>query len=472
MMQIHIPEHIEVINQKLGGNCFLVGGCVRDSILGRKLNDYDITSSNLPEDIMAMSCDEFQVNPVGIDFGVVQIVMPGYAPVEHATFRSDGEYSDFRRPDSVNYSSDINSDLLRRDFTMNAIAHNISTKEFVDPLFGTIDIASGIIRFVGHSDARIQEDPLRMMRAVRFVSQLGFDLDEFAAAAITENRHLLSKISKERITVEWFKLCSGKHAALALKLTEELLLLDVIFPEMVPCRNCGQNKYHRLNVYDHCVDTFMSLTKILKSDRIKKVTDAFEMELNVPVLLTAALLHDCGKPSTKTTGPDGGVHFYDHNHVGKEMLLISKSLCLSSEEKSTLMNVVDMHMTLHMLSGSYATDMVKRRSITRFLKKVGKYVPYVYALTVADLMASRAATDAETNFNIVEPFIDEILKVYTGFYKVYKQNPLISGSDLIRLGLTPGREFSVILDAVSDRFVNGELTTFEEAISWVKLNYA
>jgi tRNA nucleotidyltransferase (CCA-adding enzyme) len=466
IIMIKIPEHIKLINNKLGGNCFLVGGCVRDSMIGREINDYDIASSNTPEDILALSSEEFQVNPVGISFGVVQIVIPGNQPVEHATFRGDGEYTDLRRPQSVGYLDNIETDLLRRDFRMNAMAYDISNECLVDPLYGSTDIFNQEICFVGDAGERIKEDPLRMLRAIRFASQLGFYISDSVVTAIIEHKELVLAVAKERITVEWFKICSGDNVAQAVGIMNATGLLDIIFPELAACRGIGQNRHHREDVRTHCLETFTHMATVIHTDRVKKIFSVFGVDINIPVIMTAALLHDCGKAISRSVDNLNCVHFYEHEKVSAVILSESKSLRLSHEDKKSVWKIAELHMVLlqHIInSGS-----PRLRSINKILNKTGNLFPYIYAHTMADMMASVH----EDDFGLIDVYTNQIIAVYVGSYKVYKEKPLVNGRDLIELGFKPGEIFSEILDQVSSLFVEAKISTRDEALMWISQNYS
>ena len=297
-VKIKIPQYALTAMKELeknGFSSFVVGGCVRDSIMGKAANDWDMTTSATPEETLEVF-KNFRTIPTGIKHGTVTVLIDKQ-PLEITTFRIDGEYSDNRRPDSVNFTRNIENDLSRRDFTVNAMAY--SEKEGLVDLFGGgEDIEKKIIRCVGEPDKRFREDALRIMRAIRFSSVLGFEIEEKTAESIRRNKHLLKNIAAERIRVELEKLLLGDGA-------ERILLQfsDVIFeiiPELEKTAKVAQNcPYHVYDLWHHTVKS------VGASEKNKYVR-------------LAMLLHDIGKPETKTTDENGCDHFKGHAPVSAE----------------------------------------------------------------------------------------------------------------------------------------------------------
>lgn len=280
-----------------GYEAYYVGGCVRDHLMGRAVHDIDITTNALPEQTAAVF-EGFKVIPTGIKHGTVT-VLAGGSQYEITTYRIDGGYSDSRRPDSVEFSSDITQDLARRDFTMNAIAMDVRGN-IVDPFGGRGDIERSLIRCVGKPEKRFTEDALRIMRGVRFASQLGFDIEEKTAQAIIEMRGRLSIISRERIREELDKLLCGKDCGKVL--SEYRVIIAEIIPEMVACFGFDQfSRYHKYDVYEHIVKTIASAPP------------------NDLMLRRALLLHDISKPQMFTLDENGVGHFKGHAKVSAEM---------------------------------------------------------------------------------------------------------------------------------------------------------
>lgn len=280
-----------------GFEAYYVGGCVRDHLMGRAVHDVDITTNALPEQTAAVF-EGYKVIPTGIRHGTVTVLAEG-TPYEITTYRVDGSYSDSRRPDSVEFTPDIVQDLARRDFTMNAIAMDIRGN-IVDPFGGRGDIEHSLIRCVGEPEKRFTEDALRIMRGIRFASQLGFGIEEKTAQAIIDMRGRLNIISRERVREELDKLLCGKDCGKVL--TDYRVIIAEIIPEMVACFGFDQfSHYHKYDVYEHIV---------------KAVTSAPQDQL---ILRRALLLHDIAKPQMFTLDESGVGHFKGHAKVSAEM---------------------------------------------------------------------------------------------------------------------------------------------------------
>lgn len=280
-----------------GFEAYYVGGCVRDHLMGRAVHDVDITTNALPEQTAAVF-EGYKVIPTGIRHGTVTVLAEG-TPYEITTYRVDGSYSDSRRPDSVEFTPDIVQDLARRDFTMNAIAMDIRGN-IVDPFGGRGDIEHSLIRCVGEPEKRFTEDALRIMRGIRFASQLGFGIEEKTAQAIIDMRGRLNIISRERVREELDKLLCGKDCGKVL--TDYRVIIAEIIPEMVACFGFDQfSRYHKYDVYEHIV---------------KAVTSAPQDQL---ILRRALLLHDIAKPQMFTLDENGVGHFKGHAKVSAEM---------------------------------------------------------------------------------------------------------------------------------------------------------
>lgn len=286
-----IPSEALVIIDKLeeaGYEAYVVGGCVRDMLMNREPNDWDITTSAKPEQVKEVFERTYDT---GIEHGTVTVILDK-EHYEVTTYRIEGEYKDFRRPDQVSFVEDITLDLSRRDFTMNAIAYH-PQRGFVDPYNGQKHIKERLIKSVRDAKERFEEDALRILRAIRFSAQLGFEISENTIKGIEACRHLLEYISKERIRDEFLKICLSDRPSHINKLYE-LGLLQYIIPEFVLAYKTDQNHPHHIyHVAGH---------SIVAMENIPKDT----------VLRLAGLLHDIGKPYTKTTDKKGIDHFYEH----------------------------------------------------------------------------------------------------------------------------------------------------------------
>lgn len=280
-MTMDMPKNVDTaINllQSAGFEAYAVGGCVRDSLLGKIPNDWDITTSAKPEDMKSVFAD-FHCIDTGIKHGTVTVVIDG-EPLEITTFRLDGEYEDNRHPKSVTFTADLGADLGRRDFTVNAMAYSKKTGT-VDLFDGQNDLKNKIIRCVGDPDRRFNEDALRILRALRFASALDFEIEEKTAQSLLKNCALLGNISEERIAKELLKLVCGKGAKRIL--TDFAPVLFEILPELQPMyKNSHDNPHHCYDIYEHTLIAVESIDP-------------------EPTLRFAMLLHDCGKPAVKNS---------------------------------------------------------------------------------------------------------------------------------------------------------------------------
>lgn len=293
-------ENYKIVLQKLadsGFQAFLVGGCVRDMILGRDIHDHDITTDALPEQVMNVFSG-FTTVPTGLKHGTVTVLVNG-EPFEITTFRIDGEYSDSRRPESVSFTRNLTDDLARRDFTINAIAMDIDGN-ISDPFHGCDDIKNKIIRCVGEPSMRFNEDALRILRAVRFSSVLGFEIEKNTSDALMNLRKNLDNISRERIRDELDKLICGKNLVPVMLGYREIIAQ--IIPEMRPCFDFDQKShFHMYDVYEHIVRTIDSAPQ----DSV--------------LFRRTMLFHDIGKPPKFTVDENGEGHFKGHAKISADM---------------------------------------------------------------------------------------------------------------------------------------------------------
>ena len=289
-----LPQAAQAIQQlqEAGYEAWIVGGCVRDFLLGRTPTDYDLTTSALPQETETVFAGEKLIE-TGLRHGTVTVVLDG-VPLEITTYRVDGGYTDARHPDGVTFTRSLREDAARRDFTINAMAYapGAGLQDFFG---GREDLSAGVIRAVGEPDRRFQEDALRILRAIRFASVLGFELDPGTDAAARRNAHLLTKISVERVFVELGKLLCAPGAGNILLAYPDIL--GVVFPELTPMVGFEQHNVH------HCYDVYTHTAVAV---------DHVPPELK---LRLAMLFHDIGKPATFSMGEDGQGHFYGHPKV-------------------------------------------------------------------------------------------------------------------------------------------------------------
>ena len=323
-MTMDMPKNVDTaINllQSAGFEAYAVGGCVRDSLLGKTPNDWDITTSAKPENMKSVFAD-FHCIDTGIKHGTVTVVIDG-EPLEITTFRLDGEYEDNRHPKSVTFTSNLGADLGRRDFTVNAMAYSKMTGT-VDLFGGQNDLKNKIIRCVGDPDRRFNEDALRILRALRFASALDFEIEEKTAQSLLKNCALLGNISEERIAKELLKLVCGKGAKRIL--TDFAPVLFEILPELQPMyKNSHDNPHHCYDIYEHTLIAVESIDP-------------------EPTLRFAMLLHDCGKPAVKKFDENGVAHFYGHQRISAEISAqILARLKVSNKFRDEILFLVSNH---------------------------------------------------------------------------------------------------------------------------------
>ncbi len=431
-----LPENIAAVLKRLeksGYEAYVVGGCVRDSIMGREISDWDICTSALPEDTMKVFSDKKSI-PTGIKHGTVTVVYNG-AHIEITTYRSDGDYSDTRRPDSVAFGVTLEEDLSRRDFTCNAIAYN-PKRGIKDPFFGKRDIENKIIRAVGNAEKRFSEDALRIMRALRFSSVLGFDIEEQTAKALRKKRCLLNNIAGERIFEELKKLVCGKNAGRVIREYHDVL--NIVLPGLSKLSGFEQKSpYHTKDVLGHTIDVM---------ENIKPE----------PILRLAALFHDFGKPDKFFIGNDGRGHFYSHEPHGAYLLnRIWPRLRPDSFTRSRVTNLV----RLHHLNITPLPVVVKRR-----IRKYG-------ADFLRDVLCLMKADAAAHTPDSARQRLDKINEFDMLFEAAVKSNTCctlkqlaVRGGDIISLGVPPGKRVGEILDDLLTEVIENDLPNEREIL--------
>ncbi len=338
----------------------LVGGCVRDLFLGRTPQDWDIATSALPRDVMRTFR---RTHPTGLKHGTVTVMARGM-PLEVTTYRVEGEYADFRHPDKVTFTEDIIQDLARRDLTFNAMALT-PDGYLVDPYKGLADLADGLIRAVGDPSRRFREDALRLVRVVRFSSQLGFDFDPATLDAVKANAGLVSRIARERVRDELVKILLSKRPAQGIQTLHQTGLLAHIWPEIEEGVGFEQNPHHAYTVFDHCIRALAASPPDL-------------------CLRLAALLHDVAKPRCMTVDEDGQRRFFYHEQVGAAMArkMLSR-LRFDRDTTNRVVHLIRYHMALH-----HYPDM-SDAAIRRLIRRVGpENVDDLVSLRRADRSAS------------------------------------------------------------------------------------
>lgn len=349
-----LPENISRALDMLesaGHEAWVVGGCVRDSLMGIIPHDYDITTSALPAETEQVFAG-YRLIETGLKHGTVTVLADG-SPIEITTYRVDGEYRDSRRPERVTFTRNIRDDVSRRDFTMNGIAYN-PKQGYFDEFGGAEDIKAGVIRCIGKPEKRFREDALRILRGLRFSASLGFEIEENTARAMHDTRELLNKISAERVFSELCGLLTGRnsHRNIFRVLTEFRDIAAVIIPEFRECSGFVQHsRFHCFDVYEHCVMSAQKAAEISAGS-----------ECRLPLTL-AMLLHDIGKPQRFTLGEDGEGHFYGHAAVSADIAedILRRLKCSNAlrERVCTIVRYHDVHLS--------DTD----KSVRRLLRKYG-----------------------------------------------------------------------------------------------------
>ena len=423
MIEIDAPDSVRSLMERLwshGHAAYVVGGSVRDALLGRAAEDWDLATDARPDRLLAVFPGAVYENR----FGTVAVREGGSAH-EVTTFRTDHEYADFRRPHRVEFGDDVRLDLARRDFTANAIAWGAEAGDapsIVDPFEGVSDTRSRMLRAVGNPAARFREDALRMVRAVRLAAVLDFAIEPATLAAIREHATLAAHVSGERVAAELGKLLSADRPSIALRLMADTGLLEVLLPDLAAQRGLPQNKLPGEDLWDHTVRTVDSAPA------------------NRPVVRLAALLHDIGKPATVDDGP-----FRGHEIVGAELAeRLLDRLHLPRAATERVVHLVRNHMFTYEPEWGDA-------GVRRFIQRVGtESIDDLFALRQADNLGSgvpehahaldqlRARVDAELEAAVV----------------LDRSRLAVHGDDLMaELGVPQGPRLGRILDSLLDRVI-------------------
>jgi len=416
-----------------GHEAYLVGGCVRDLLLGVAPKDYDIATSATPDEVSALFSKTI---PVGARFGVV-IVRFRKASYEVATFREDADYGDGRRPDRVRFST-ARADARRRDFTINGLFHDPIEDRVIDYVGGKKDLASGVVRAIGDAEARFGEDKLRLMRAVRFASRLGFRIEKKTGAAIVRHVAEIDQVSGERVRDELVAILLGDPAA-GIRMMDEYGLLGHVLPEVADMKGVDQPpEFHpEGDVFEH---TMIMLDAVAR--RYAK---------NIELLL-GALLHDVGKPPTMEM--KDRITFNNHTQVGVDMARrLLRRLRFSNETRNAAADLVGQHMRF-----MNVTEM-RPAKLKKFLR-MDNFDLHM-ELHRLDCLASHGGLD---NYKFCKAKLREL----DAEPERLRPKPLITGNDLIEMGLEPGPPFKKILASLEDAQLEGEIKTKQEAMAWVR----
>ncbi len=428
-MKFEIPDGVRRILQTLNGagfEAYLVGGCVRDLLRGMEPHDWDICTSALPEETEA--CFAWQrIIETGLKHGTVT-VLEGGEPYEITTYRTEGPYSDSRRPDFVQFVPDLEQDLARRDFTMNAIAMDLQG-DLRDPFGGADDIKAGLIRCVGEPNRRFQEDGLRVMRALRFAAVFGYDIEEQTAQAVHENRTMLDRVAAERINAELRRLLAGKNVGDVLRQYPDVFCQ--FWPQLGSLVTLEQNNpWHCWGGWEH-------------------TTHAVEAAPADATLRLAMLLHDIGKPTCKSTDEQGIDHFDGHPAVSAQLAdQMLRALKFDNKTRERVVLLVERH---------DAQLPPRSQVIRRWLGRLG---PEAFFQLLEVKQADNMGQDPEK----VQDRLAELDEIGAKAEQILAEGQCLTlkdlavdGRDVIAAGVEPGPEVGRVLDGLLERVLSGKL---------------
>ncbi|MCC8128455.1 MAG: tRNA nucleotidyltransferase [Clostridiales bacterium] len=435
-MNINIPSAPMGLIHRLNGagyEAYVVGGCVRDAIMGRTPSDWDICTGAMPQQVIDLFSD-YSVAKTGLQHGTVMVIEDGVG-YEITTFRTDGAYSDHRHPDRVEFVSDLREDLARRDFTINAMAYH-PERGLVDCFGGREDLAAGLVRCVGDPDQRFQEDGLRLLRALRFAARFGFQVETETGAAIHRNRSLLDSIAVERIFTELKGFLVGQGVAPLLR--EYRDLIAQVLPELAPMFDFEQhNPHHCWDVWEHTV----------------RAVEAVEPEI---ALRLTMLFHDSGKPDCFSLDENGVGHFYRHGHRSEELAaqMLTRLRCDNRLRKQVLLQVRTHDQPLPQ------TEAAGRR----FLNRMGEEGALrSLAVHRADMQAQAPETwpEKQALLDNAENILRDLLAKQACFGI---RDLAINGNDLLTLGYRSGPALGKELNRLLEQVLDGTLANCREAL--------
>ncbi|GAB4218899.1 MAG: HD domain-containing protein [Candidatus Microgenomates bacterium] len=438
----NLPEEIKNIFKTFKKNNFefyLVGGAVRDLLLEKNPTNFDFTTNATPEQIQNLFPQSFYNNTYGTISIPIQLEDKKLQTIAEITpFRKEANYQDFRHPEKIEWAKTLDEDLSRRDFTINAIAYD--EKNIIDPFNGQEDLKNKIIKTVGDPDKRFSEDALRLLRAIRFASQLGFLIEENTRLSIEKNSHLIKKISWERIRDEFLKILKSDHPSDGILFLKNTKLLKYILPELDVCFAIPQKSPKRHHIYDVGTHLVMSLKYCPAKDEITRF---------------ATLIHDIGKAATfKKDEKTGLITFYNHEVVGKKLAeKIAKRFRFSNKQKEKLVRLVAYH---QFTVSEIQTD----KAIRRFIREVGKeYLQDILDLRVGDRIGS-GARPTSWRFELFKKRLIEVQK------QPFKITDLkVNGKDVMEiLKIKPGPKVGEVLKKLFENVINKKLENKREIL--------
>lgn len=444
MQQFPIPSVIQRFSQQFrqaGFNLYIVGGAVRDHLLGIDNEDFDFTTDAKPEEVMRL----FKaVIPTGIDHGTVTVRYEKHS-FEVTTFRSEGSYQDGRHPNSVTFITNLEEDLKRRDFTINAFAVDLNDGKIIDLCGGKEDLKNRIIRAIGNPEERFGEDGLRILRACRFAGKLNFIIDEDTLKAMHTCRENLRNVSNERIREELFRLVLSDHPEVGLNYMRECGLLPIILPELAAGDQVEQGGMHHEDVLSHAISTCQA--SVALSDRL-------EVRL-------AALFHDIGKSEVMEEGEDRNT-FYNHDLVGEKLTIKVMRRLKASNEQIRLVSLLVRH---HMFS--YQSNW-SDSAVRRFLTRVGKeHVGMLFSLRIADQIAIHGKADTR----LLEELEERIKGILDAQDALSIKDLAVNGNDLMKAGIPQGKQLGKTLDYLLETVLDDPAQNTKEQLLDIARNY-
>lgn len=442
LMDIEIPQSAQTILDLLeaaGHEAYVVGGCVRDALMGRVPNDWDITTSAKPEQIKAAAADAgLKTVDTGIKHGTVTVIV-NHEPFEVTTYRADGTYSDGRHPDYIEFLDRIDGDLARRDFTINAMAYN-PTRGLVDHFGGQRDLEAGILRAVGDPRERFTEDALRIVRGLRFAARLGFTIEPETSNAMHELRNLLDDIAVERIWIEFAGLLCGPYAVPVLREYHDIVF--VIIPELAVEYEFDQhNPFHVYDVWEHTLHAL----------------EAAPPDMDATVRL-ALLLHDIGKPHCLVIDEEGRGRALGHDKEGEPIAReVCKRLKLSRAQCETVTHLVAHHMF-------HIPD--TERAMRRFLVRHGeRHAQELFAIRRCDKIGLGHEQPPDNPMSVAFAKAEKLMDEQLNAEPVFGIKDLaVNGLDLIELGMEPGPSIGNVLQTLLEAVVDGDVSNEREAL--------
>lgn len=435
-MKIKIPEKITEFGQVFNQNDFkiyLVGGGVRDSIMKKKPYDWDAATNAHPEEVQKLFK---RTIPTGIQHGTVTVVFKGLH-IEVTTFRGEGNYTDGRHPDRIFFADNIEDDLSRRDFTINAIAAEIPTGKLTDPFHGIRDIKEKIIRTVGNPNERFREDGLRLLRCIRFATTLNFKIDDSTMNSLYTEKNMVKKVASERIRDEFTKILMAEKPSVGLRLMETTGILELIIPELTKCRNVTQKGMHRFDVLDHLYYSVDGVSSRSLTVRL------------------AALFHDVGKPDAKKTDEFQNATFYNHEKISAK---ITENILNRLHFPKVLIKDVCFLIEKHMF---HYESRWKDSAVRRFLSGIKEETrennenPRTLEMILEDLFELRLGDSyglagLYPNTDLTGEFRKRIRKEMEREQALGIKDLAVSGRDLQENGIPPGKHMGIILKELLD----------------------